>query len=32
MNTPVEMSERKHFPKQLVDVLGTGSLLQMTVR
>ncbi|WP_415869114.1 mannose-1-phosphate guanylyltransferase/mannose-6-phosphate isomerase [Burkholderia ubonensis] len=22
---------RKHFPKQLVDVLGTGSLLQMTV-
>ena len=23
---------RKHFPKQLVDVLGAGSLLQMTVR
>jgi mannose-1-phosphate guanylyltransferase/mannose-6-phosphate isomerase len=23
---------RKYFPKQLVDVLGTGSLLQMTVR
>ena len=23
---------RKHFPKQLVDVLGAGSLLQMTVQ